>query len=113
MGTIIPAYLGNPSLDNYAFTTFASTLHGALTGAAGLPVKVILSIHTPSADVWTESSAAYKVCYKAGEACPLSHAVCSATYCEIDRWNQIIAELKEVTNVQVTEADCRLERSKL
>ena len=68
MGTIIPAYLGNPSLDNYAFTTFASTLHGALTGAAGLPVKVILSIHTPSADVWTESSAAYKVCYKAGEA---------------------------------------------
>ena len=60
-----------------------------------VPTKVILSIHTTGSDAWTHSGqtgAAYSICYKAGEACPLNHQVCDATYCEIDRWNQIITK---------------------
>ena len=78
-----------------------------------VPTKVILSIHTTDSDAWTHSGQAgaeYSTRYKAGEACPEQHMVCDATYCEIDRWNEIIAKIKEVTNIQVTGAACRVER---
>merc|ERR1719274_134412 len=42
---------------------------------------------------WT--SAANNVqCYKSGNACPEAHSVCSSSYCSIERWNEIIADLK-------------------
>ena len=33
-------------------------------------------------------------CYKAGNACPESHLVCKAEYCELDVWAQLIADFK-------------------
>ena len=37
------------------------------------------------------------MCYKAGNACPESHIVCAAEFCELDTWLQIIADLKDAS----------------
>merc|ERR1719174_761441 len=40
-------------------------------------------------------------CYKAGNACPEAHAVCDASYCEMDVWKSLIASFKAAGSVTV------------
>merc|ERR1719191_497492 len=40
-------------------------------------------------------------CYKAGNACPEAHAVCDASYCEMDVWKSLIADFKAAGTVTV------------
>merc|ERR1719181_700351 len=53
VGAIVPAYLGNPSLDNHKFIKLADNL-----AQTPVPTKVILSIHTTGSDAWTHSGQA-------------------------------------------------------
>jgi sugar lactone lactonase YvrE len=94
VGAIMPAYYGHPSLDGGP-AKYAQ-LVAALTGIpADVPVKVILQVFHKDKKDWTTSAAAqYSMCYKVGNACPLSHRVCKPEYCEIDRFAKIIADLK-------------------
>jgi len=108
VGTILPALYGNPSLNIDTYNSLIADL-----GTPSVPVKVVLQIYGIGADGaggfrdlddWTVSGIAangYTKCYRAGNGCPLDHEVCDATYCNIDRWNQIIAGLRAVSNVEV------------
>jgi len=121
LGTIVPAYLGNPALNIHDYNTMAETLGtaiGAVTAATKVATKVILPIFTPANEgadglpTWTEghedvaeqlltshcdkdgvcTDKKYKGCYSSGRACPLDHSVCTVGNCEIQRWNEIIAK---------------------
>jgi len=121
LGTIVPAYLGNPALRIHDYKEMSETLGtaiGAVTADKKAATKVILPIFTPANEgadglsTWTEghddvaeqltashcdkdevcTPMKYKGCYSSGRACPLDHSVCSVANCEIQRWNEIIAK---------------------
>jgi hypothetical protein len=88
VGTIIPAYFGNPFHNKATYDRLLSELAGVT-----LPVKVILQMFGPGFETWT-NSATDGVCYKAGNVCPEAHSVCKAEYCVYDRWVKLVSDLK-------------------
>jgi hypothetical protein len=106
VGTIVPLYLGDPSLDYYDFQAAADLIKSSFVGwAADLCTKVVLSIFTPwvTTEPWTvsgnQAENGYTQCYPAGRACPLNHGNCDPKYCKIDRWNEIIAFIRDESNL--------------
>jgi hypothetical protein len=95
VGTVIPAFYGQPRLNLNTY----SDLISELTDVA-VQVKVVLEIFSKKVKTWTSSTnfaSTYTKCYKAGNPCPESHIVCAAEYCELDTWLQIIADLKDAS----------------
>jgi hypothetical protein len=92
VGAIIPALYGNPNLNLATYEQLVTELSGV-----SVSVKVILEVFNENKKTWTSSTKfaeTYTKCYRAGNPCPEGHAVCSAEYCELDRWIQIIGGLK-------------------
>merc|ERR1719149_558179 len=76
---------------------------GDLAGTT-VPTKIVIAAYGNDLDAWTESAQGgndYTVCYRAGNGCPLNHEVCDATYCNLDRWRQIVDDLNSIANVEV------------
>jgi hypothetical protein len=109
IGAIFRLDLGDPNIYYQDHKNVASDLTAAIAGVPGgvMDVKVVLPIHTvnstsrsqgesaTSAGLVGWTSAANNVqCYKSGNACPEAHSVCDPSYCSIERWNEIILELK-------------------
>ena len=95
VGTVIPAFYGQPRLNLNTY----SDLISELTDVA-VQVKVVLEIFSKDLKTWTSSTnfaSTYTMCYRAGNACPESHIVCAAEFCELDTWLQIIADLKDAS----------------
>jgi hypothetical protein len=101
VGSIMPVLFGGPNLNSIALKDGFPSYDDVITELSGVtvPVKVVLEIF-PSTG-YTDS-AVDGVCYKAGTACPEAHAVCEASYCEIDVWKAIIAGFKAASPGKVT-----------
>jgi len=124
LGTIVPAYLGNPALRIHDYREMSETLGtaiGAVTHTKKVATKVIVPIFTPANEgadglsTWTEGHAdvanqlmashcdkdevctdkKYRGCYSSGRACPLDHSVCSIENCELQRWREIIKKFHD------------------
>jgi hypothetical protein len=70
VGTVIPAFYGQPRLNLNTYNQLISEL----TGVA-VQVKVVLEIFSKNVKTWTSSTnfaSTYTKCYKAGNACPES-----------------------------------------
>ena len=104
IGAIFRLDLGDPNIYYQDHMNIASDLKDAIAEVTdGVDVKVVLPIHVcpdPSdcpdgaaSRTWT-SAAVDTTCYKSGNACPEAHSVCDPSYCSIERWNEIIADLK-------------------
>merc|ERR1719313_2306564 len=61
---------------------------------------IVLEIFNAGTTSYTDSTVDGQ-CYKAGNACPEAHAVCDASYCEMDVWKSIIADFKAAGTVTV------------
>jgi hypothetical protein len=109
VGAIIPALYGNPGQP--ATYNLYNDLIRDLTGVE-VAVKVILEAFNSDIKTWTSSTnfadtpppggLVYTKCYRAGNPCPEGHVVCDETYCELDRWQEIIAGLQAASPGFVT-----------
>jgi hypothetical protein len=102
VGAIAPILFGHPNLHSIALKDgFPSydTVISELTGVS-VDVKVVLEIFTDVTKTYTDSATDGQ-CYKAGNACPEAHAVCDASYCEMDVWKSLIASFKAAGTVTV------------
>ena len=107
IGAIFRLDLGDPNIYYQDHKNIASDLK-----AAGVDenFKVVLPIHVDSrVGSWT-SAAEDTQCYKSGNACPEAHSVCDPSYCSIERWNEIIAELKKAPKLKVLRLICAFPR---
>jgi hypothetical protein len=95
VGSIMPVLFGGPNLNSIALASGFASYDAAIADLAGttVDVKVVLEIFNAVKTTYT-SSANDGQCYKAGNACPENHAVCSPDYCEMDVWADIIADFK-------------------
>jgi len=90
---------GNPNLNIDTYNSLIADLAGT-----AVPTKIVIAAYGNDLDAWTESAQGgndYTVCYRAGNGCPLNHEVCDATYCNLDRWRQIVDDLNSIANVEV------------
>merc|ERR1719258_570631 len=103
VGTIMPVLFGGPNLNSIALVPGFQSYSAAIAELAGttVPTKVVLEIFNKDNPSYT-SVAANSQCYKAGNPCPESHAVCKPEYCEVEVWAKIIAELKAASPGKVT-----------
>ena len=120
IGAIFRLDLGDPNIYYQDHMNIASDLKDAIAEVTdGVDVKVVLPIHVcpdPSdcpdgaaSRTWT-SAAVDTTCYKSGNACPEAHSVCDPSYCSIERWNEIIVELKKAPKVKVLRLICAFPR---
>jgi hypothetical protein len=102
VGTIAPILFGGPNLNSIAlkdgFPSYLDVI-AELSGVA-VPVKVVLEVFNAGTTTYTDSLVDGQ-CYKAGNACPEAHAVCEASYCEMDVWKSLIADFKAAGTVTV------------
>jgi hypothetical protein len=92
VGTIMPILFGGPNLNSIALVPGFESYSAAIADLAGVtvPVKVVLEIFNKDTTYYT-NVAADSQCYKAGNPCPESHAVCKPEYCEV-RPNEALLE---------------------
>jgi hypothetical protein len=108
-GAIIPAFYGHPNLNLPKYEELAVEV-----SKTTVPVRVVLEIfdekiksvdYTASEEEETSKKTSkggkYSSCYEAGNACPEDHKVCKPEYCEMNRWEYIIAELRKNDLVEV------------
>jgi len=103
VGSIMPILFGGPNLNSIALAEGEPNYLDVISELSGVtvPVKIVLEIFNKDKTSYTDSSASYGVCYKAGNACPEGHSVCKAEYCEMDVWKMLIASFKAAGNVTV------------
>jgi len=110
LGMVIPAFYENPALNQAMYYKTIGDLQGTTS-----PTTVAIRIFTQNDEedqikpggFWTDSLAPethkyasafrtdyYTSCYRAGTPCPEDHAVCKPEYCHVDRFRQIIADMK-------------------
>merc|ERR1719324_1002427 len=102
VGTIAPILFGGPNLNSIAlkdgFPSYLDVI-AELSGTT-VPTKIVLEIFNAGTTTYTDSAVDGQ-CYKAGNACPEAHAVCDASYCEMDVWKSLIADFKAAGTVTV------------
>jgi len=118
VGAIIPATYGHPNLNRHKYYALIAELEDTQ-----VEVSVILEVFNkdikstcpedaPAATTsdpfvfscWTSSTnyaSVYTKCYEAGNACPEGHAVCREEYCELDRWMQIVHDIKAASEGKI------------
>jgi len=102
VGTIAPILFGGPNLNSIALKDGFPSYDDVIAELSGVtvPVKVVLEIFNAGTTSYTDSLVDGQ-CYKAGNACPEAHAVCDASYCEMDVWKSLIASFKAAGTVTV------------
>jgi len=102
VGTIAPILFGGPNLNSIALKDGFPSYDDVIAELSGVtvPVKVVLEIFNAGTTSYTDSLVDGQ-CYKAGNACPEAHAVCDASYCEMDVWKSLIADFKAAGTVTV------------
>jgi hypothetical protein len=107
LGMIIPAWYENPALNSAMYDQTINNLYQTTT-----PTTVVVQVFTPvkpgaPGNIWTDSLAHeshkdstewqtdyYTSCYRAGNPCPEDHTVCDPSYCHMDRFREIVKNLK-------------------
>jgi len=102
VGSIAPILFGGPNLNSIALKDGFPSYDDVIAELSGVtvPVKVVLEIFNAGTTTYTDSLVDGQ-CYKAGNACPEAHAVCDASYCEMDVWKSLIADFKAAGTVTV------------
>jgi hypothetical protein len=102
VGTIAPILFGGPNLNSIALKAGNPSYDDVIAELTGttVPTKIVLEIFNAGTTTYTDSLVDGQ-CYKAGNACPEAHAVCDASYCEMDVWKSLIASFKAAGTVTV------------
>jgi len=102
VGTIAPILFGGPNLNSIALKDGFPSYDDVIAELSGVsvPVKIVLEVFNAGTTTYTDSLVDGQ-CYKAGNACPEAHAVCDASYCEMDVWKSLIASFKAAGSVTV------------